>query len=388
VGSQELILISEWRIPLYKIFTDENDVRLVARVIERGTYWAIGPEIQEFEKSVSDYLGAKYAVAFNSGTSALHAIMIAAGIKPGEEVVVPSFTFIATANSSLFVRACPVFADIEEETYGLDPESVARKITEKTKAIVPVHIGGLTCKAITELKEIAEKRNILLIEDACESLGSTAYGKKAGTFGDVAVLSFCGNKIITTGEGGIVVTNSGEICEKLKLVRSHGRLEKEPYFLTTRSLDYIELGYNWRMPTLIAALGVSQMMKLETVIEKRRSIAERMSAELAKIDEIEVPMQPLGFRHVYQMYTIKVKTGKNRRDELRAFLTKKRIITKIFFEPIHLTYFYRTVFGHKENELPVTEQIANTVLTLPIYPTLSTGELNYVIDSVKEFFEK
>lgn len=377
----------EWKIPLYKVFTDKEDVDRVRRVIERGSFWAVGPEIEEFEKSVSQYLGVKYAVAFNSGTSALHAIMIASGTKTGDQVLVPSFTFIASANSALFVGAKPVFADIEATSYGLDVASVRKKISASTKMIMPVHIGGMVCRDIVELKELAAKENVLLIEDACESLGSNVKSIKAGTFGDAAVLSFCGNKVITTGEGGMVVTNSGELYERMKLVRSHGRLESEPYFLTAKSLDYIELGYNWRMATMVAALGVSQMAKLETVIEKRRQIAKRMSSEFAKLEEVEPPREPEGFRHVYQMYTIRVKTGKERRDGLRGFLTKKGIISKVYFEPIHLSAFYREM-GHSDGELPNTERLSKEVLTLPIYPTMTDDEIGYLIESVGQFFRK
>jgi perosamine synthetase len=298
----------------------------------------------------------------------------------------PSFTFIASANSSLFVGARPVFCDIEGETYGLDVYSVRSLVTKDTKMIMPVHVGGLVAKDTAALKELAAQRGILLVEDACEALGSMARGVKAGTFGDVAVFSFCGNKVITTGEGGMVVTNSGEIYEKLKLYRSHGRLEKEPYFLTTKSLDYIDIGYNWRMPTIVAALGIAQMSKLERVIEKRREIAARMSEDLSKIPEVQTPVEPSGFRHIYQMYTIRVKTGRRKREGLREFLTKKGIITKVFFEPVHLSYLYRERYGHHSGELPTTERISGEVLTLPIYPTMTEEEVSYVTDSVRQFF--
>lgn len=376
----------DWKIPLYKVYTDAEDVDRVKKVIERGSYWAIGPEIEEFEKTVSNYLGAKYAVAFNSGTSALHATMMAAGIGSGDEVLVPSFTFIASANSALFVGAEPVFADIEGGTYGLDIASVKRGLDKKTKVIMPVHIGGLVNKDAAELRELASKENVMLLEDACESLGARANGVKAGTFGDASVFSFCGNKVISTGEGGMVVTNSGELYEKLELFRSHGRLEKEPYFLTTKSLDYIELGYNWRMPTMVAALGVAQMSKLEKVVEMRRGIAGRMTSEFSLLEELQPPEEPQGFRHIYQMYTVRVKSGKKRRDALRDHLTKKGIITKIYFEPVHLSYMYRNKYGHRPGELPVTERVSDEVLTLPIYPTMTDGEVEYLIGSVKEFF--
>jgi perosamine synthetase len=377
----------EWKIPLYKVYCDENDVEAVTKVIKRGTYWAVGPEIEEFERVVADYVSVKYGVSFNSGTSALHAVLLAYDIKQGDEVIVPSFTFIATANAPLFVGAKPVFADIEDSTFGLDPNDVERKITKKTKAIMPIHYGGLPCR-IEELKKIADEHNLLLIEDAAESIGASINGWKVGSFGNAAMFSFCGNKVITTGEGGIIVTDSGEIYERLKLIRSHGRLESEPYFMTTKTLDYVMLGYNWRISSITAALGLAQMEKLDKVIEMRRRNAEYMTRKLSKIDGVEVPKPPVGYFHVYQMYTIRVDDGRKIRDALKDHLAKKGIISKVYFEPVHLSSFYRERFSYKGGELPVTERLSDEVLTLPLYPTMTIEEINYVVESVKEFFSK
>ena len=243
-----------WKLPLFKIYTDEADLQAVTEVLRRGTYWAEGPEVVEFERGLRDYQEKKYAVAFNSGTSALHAALLAYGIKGGDEVIVPSFTFIATANAPLFVKAKPIFADIEEQTLGLDPEDVEAKITPKTKAIIPVHYAGCPCK-IRELREIADDHHLLLIEDAAESFGASIGDKKAGSYGEGGVLSFCQNKVVPTGEGGALVTDSRDIYEKAKLIRSHGRQENSAYFSSIENLDYITLGYNFRMPSMIAALG-------------------------------------------------------------------------------------------------------------------------------------
>jgi dTDP-4-amino-4,6-dideoxygalactose transaminase len=378
--------LREWRIPLYKVYWDENDVEAVTKIIKRGTYWTAGPEIEEFERVVANYVGVKYGVSFNSGTSALHAALLAYEIKQGDEVIVPSFTFIATANAPLFVGAKPVFADIEDSTFGLDPNDVERKITRRTKAIMPIHYGGLPCR-IKELRKIAQEYNLLLIEDAAESLGASVDGRKVGSFGDAAMFSFCGNKVITTGEGGIIVTNSSEIYERLKLIRSHGRLESEPYFMSTKTLDYIMLGYNWRISSITAALGLAQMKKLDRIIEMRRKNAEYITSKLSKIDEVKVPQPPEGYFHVYQMYTIRVKGGRGVRDALKDHLAKKGIMSKVYFEPVHLTHFYREKFGFKGGELPVTERLSSEVLTLPLYPTMTIEEMDYIIESIKEFFQ-
>jgi len=373
-----------WKIPLYKIYWDEEDLRNVAEAIKRGMFWAIGPYVEKFESMVADYIGVKHALAFNSGTSALHAILLAYDIGKGDEVIVPSFTFIATANSALFVDAKPVFADIEERTYGLDPEDVNERVSGKSRVIMPIHYGGLPCQ-IKELREIADDHGLLLIEDAAESIGASIDGKKVGSFGDAAMLSFCGNKVITTGEGGIILTDSQEVYEKLKLLRSHGRLETENYFTSAEVMDYVVLGFNWRMSNITAALGVSQMKKLNEAIEMRRKNADYLTQKLSEIDGIVPPTSPDDYYHVYQMYTVRVEEGKEKRDALRQHLTEKGIGTKIYFEPVHLAHFYRKKFGYKGGEFPTTEKLSEHVLALPMYPTLTREEMDYTLDSIKEF---
>ncbi|NQE54227.1 UDP-4-amino-4-deoxy-L-arabinose--oxoglutarate aminotransferase [ANME-1 cluster archaeon GoMg3.2] len=371
-----------WKIPLFKIYWDEEDVKAVTEAIKAGMNWAVGPNVEDFEDLIANYVGTKYAVTFNSGTSALHAALLAYGIKKGDAVIVPSFTFIATANTPLFVGAKPVFGDIEEETFGLDPEDVKAKITKKTKAIIPIHYGGGSCK-IRELKEIAEDHNLILIEDAAESLGARIGDKKVGSFGDSAMFSFCQNKIITTGDGGAIVTNTKKIYEKLKLIRSHGRLETSDYFSSTEYMDYVTLGYNFRMSNITAALGVAQLKKADNVIEMRRKNAEYLTARLKReIKEIMTPYSPNEYYHVYQMYTIMV----DNRDELMKYLADKGIMTKVYFSPVHLTHFYKNELEYA-SKLPVTEEISKQVLTLPMYPTLTKEEIDFIKNKIKCFFE-
>jgi len=374
-----------WKIPLYKIYWDKDDENQVAKVIRQGMFWATGPNIEKFESIVADQVGKKHAVAFNSGTSALHAMLLAYGIKKGDEVIVPSFTFIATANSVLFVGAKPVFADVETETCGLDPVDVQKKITSRTRAIMPIHYGGSPC-CIKQLKEIAKNHKLLLIEDAAESLGAKVDGQPTGSFGDAAMFSFCGNKVITTGEGGMIVTDEQGLYEELKLVRSHGRAETENYFTSARKMDYVKLGYNWRMSNIIAAVGISQMRKLNKAIGMRRKNAMYLSQHLSNISGIKVPESQPGYFHVYQMYTIKVNGGKRARDDLKNHLTDKGIMTKVYFSPVHLTQFYRGSFGFQQGALPVTEALSERVLTLPMYASMTTDEMNYVISSIRERF--
>lgn len=378
--------IESWKIPLYKIYTDDEDVNLITRIIKRGTNWAIGPEIEGFEKAIKDYVGCQYCLTLNSGTSALHATLLAYGIRNGNEVIVPSFSFISTANSVLFVDAKPSFADIEEETFGLDPASVRQKITPNTKALMPMDYGGLSCK-IFELNQIAKENDLILIEDAAEALGSSVTGKKVGSISDSTIFSFCGNKVLTTGEGGAIVTNSKEIHEKIKSIRSHGRIDKINYFSNPSESAYSNLGYNWRMSSITACLGLSQLSKLDKIIKMRQENAKFLSAKLAKYTQIKVPSPPADYEHIYQMYTIRLPDRKTR-DSLHEFLIQKRIFSKVYFSPIHLSSFYKERFGTREGLLPITENVAQQVLTLPLYPNMTSEEKNYLVESVSEFFER
>jgi perosamine synthetase len=370
-------------VPFFKIYWDEKDIISVNNVIKRGKFWAGGPTIDEFEKKIAQYVEKKYCVVFNSGTSALHVALLAYGIKEGDEVIVPAFTFIATANSPLFVGARPIFAEIENKNFGLDPKDVKKKITKKTKAIIAVHYAGCPC-LIEELKKIAEENNLILIEDVAESFGGKFNGKMAGTFGDAAMFSFCQNKIITTGEGGAIVTDSKEIYEKMKLIRSHGRQEDDNYKKTLEYLDYITLGYNFRMAEIIAALGTSQMKKVDKLIKMRRENAKYYKKKLAGISEIIIPEQDDNYFNVYQMFTINIKDGEEKRNDLIKKMETAGIGTKIYFHPIHLSKYYKNEFGYKCGDLPITEKISNQVLSLPMYPELSKKEIDYVINVIKK----
>jgi perosamine synthetase len=374
------------QIPFFKIFSDNDDVQSVAKVIRRGTYWATGPEIMDFEKKVANLVGTKYAVAFNSGTSALHAILVAYGIGKGDEVIVPSFSFISTANAPLFVGAKPVFADIEEHTYGLDVEDVKRRITKKTKVIIPVHYAGCPCRDIGALSALARKKGILLIEDAAEALGTSIRNKMVGTFGDAAMFSFCQNKVITMGEGGIITTNDKKIYDKLKLFVSHGRVEGSNYF-TSEDYDYVDLGYNMRMPTILASLGLSQIKKIDRVIKERKRVAKRYLKNLEGLSgSLGLPVAPKGYDHIYQMFTIRVVDGQKRRDALMDFLKKNGVPNKIYFKPIHKTKYYsRIVPGIK---LPMTERLSKEVLSIPIFPDLSNKDIDHISVTIGEFFKR
>ena len=373
----------KWKIPLYKVDWDKEDVRTVTNVIKRGMDWAIGPEIEEFEQSLANYHDSKYCVVFNSGTSAGHAALLSLNLKPSSEIIVPSFTFIATANWPLMVGTKPIFSEIEEETLGMDPSYLNSIISKKTKVIMPIHYGGMPCK-ITEIKKFAKQHKLILIEDSAESIGSTIGNKKTGSFGDMSILSFAGNKVLPTGEGGAVIVNSKKIYEKLKLIRSHGRQINSNYFQTNETPNYISLGYNWRMSSMTAALGISQLSKLDKLISKRRKNAQYLSSKLNKHSKIILPFNYKNHKSVFQLFSIRVTD--NLRDDLMTFLTSKGIMSKIFFEPVHLSKFYSKNMN-KKSSLPKTEKISQQVLTLPMYPSLTKGDMNFISDSIDEFME-
>jgi len=371
-----------WKIPLFKMYWDDEDVAQVTAVIKSGMNWTSGPQILTFEKRIADYIGTKYCLTFNSGTSALHATLLAYGFGAGDEIIVPSFTFIATANAPKFVGAKPVFADIEDTTFGLDPSDVEAKISVRTKAILPIHYGGFPCK-IRELQKIADEHGLILIEDAAEAFGARIGDKKVGTFGDSAIMSFCQNKIITTGEGGAVVTNNRDLYEKMKLIRSHGRPDTVDYFSTTDVLDYVSLGYNFRISTMTAALGISQLNKIEHIISQRRADAEYYRTGLSSIPNLFVPHEEPGTSPVYQLFSLRAK----KRDDLMKYLEKKGIMTKIYFPPVHKTHYYQNVLGYS-CPLPLTDAVSKEIVSLPFYPGITREDMNSVIQAIGEFEAK
>jgi perosamine synthetase len=373
---------NDWKIPLYKIYTDDEDVELITKIVRRGSNWAIGPEIEEFEESIKNYVGTDYCLTLNSGTSALHASFLAYGFGTGDEIIVPSFTFVSTVNATRFVNANPVFSDIEENTFGLDSESITSKITSNTKAVVPMDYGGSSCD-INSIKKVTDENNLKLIEDAAEGLGSSVNGKKVGSLSDLAIFSFCGNKVLTTGEGGAIVTNSKEIFNKIKSIRSHGRLDNISYFNNPSDAEYVGIGYNWRMSSITAALGISQISKLDKLIKMRQENAFFISNHISKHKQIQIPQNP---ENIYQMYSILLE-NKKLRNALQKFLLEKKIFCKIYFQPIHLMDYYIEYFKDKKISLPTTESISERILTLPLYPNMNNNEKQYLVDSIDEFFE-
>jgi len=374
------------KIPLFKIYHNNDELEAVNCIIKTGMNWAMGANIREFEQKTASYLGVKHACAVNSGTSALHALLLAHDIGPGAEVIVPSFSFIATANCVLYVGAKPVFADIDKDNFGLDPNDVEAKITANTRAIIAVHFGGMPCN-ISALRDISQRHGLLLIEDNAESFGAEYNHQKLGSFGNSAILSFCAPKIITTGEGGMVITDSDEIYEKVRLIINHGRKDNSSYFSSTIQADYHTLGFNFRMSSISAALGIAQLNKIDDIIKMRRENAHYYAELFKDVAGITTPTEQPGCFNVYQMFTIIVAGGAIIRNGLQKYLNKKEIGTRVYFDPIHLTTFFKKTFGCSNNMLPRTENISQHVLSIPMYPTLTKSEIEQVVESIKEYVE-
>ncbi|WP_435162000.1 DegT/DnrJ/EryC1/StrS family aminotransferase [Halorubrum sp. SY-15] len=369
-------------IPLFEISWDEEDISNVVQSISRGSYWAKGPFVDQFETELESYFGANYAISVNSGTTALVTALKACGIGNGDEVIVPSFTFIATANAVKLVGAEPVFADIELDTFGLDPASVRSKITENTAAIIPVHLYGAPCQ-IHKLTEIAANHDLWVIEDAAEAFGATANGDLVGTIGDIAALSFCQNKILPTGEGGAIITDDATLAAAISQFSNHGRTEGE-YFDSVESGEYVTVGSNYRMADMVAAVGCAQLSKVDDLIESRQNIAARYHDGLSAVNKIN-PHKPVeGHDHVYQLYTVLCEDKITRSHIINA-LTAANISCKIYWDtPVHRN---GTFASEQHQSLPQTEDVSDRVVSLPMYPTLPLRDVERVVKTIRDACE-
>ncbi len=378
------------KYPLFDIDWNEKDIQSISKVIRRGNYWTMGKEIAEFEKKITDYLGVNYVVLFNSGTSALFSILKIIDIMC-RDVIIPSFSFISTANSVVLAGGVPVFCDIEKETMGLDADKVIELIDNHTRAILPMHYGGKVCRDIEKLEDIAREYNLYLIEDNAESFGAILNDRFAGTFGDASILSFCQNKIITTGEGGAVYTNNKIFYNKLLLMRSHGRVKNSnvDYFSNINESDYIDIGHNFRMSSISASLGSSQMNRIEKMIYKRRKIGKFYNDQLSKISQIRIFPELENQRSVYQLYSFLLKEGN--RNDLQEFLLKNGILSKVYFSPIHMKKYYKKIHSDYlnisfHNGLKNTEEISKKILSIPFSVNFTEKDILFIVNKIKEFY--
>lgn len=353
---------------------DESDIEAVVEVLRSGRL-ALGPRAEEFERLVCEYIGVEHAVAVSSGTAALHLMVQALGIGPGDEVLVPSFTFAASVNVIFYVGATPVFMDIDPETYCLDPQDLERKITPRTKAVLVVDAFGHPAEWDAIL-EIAGRHGLRVIDDSCEALGAEYKGKKVGQFGDAAAFAFYPNKQITTGEGGIIITGNEEIARLCRSMRNQGRGEMGAW------LQHERLGFNYRMDEMSAALGVSQLKRIETFLAKREQVARWYGERLAGLDWVRPPVVKPYVRMSWFVYVVTLAEGIER-DAVMRSLEEQGIPTRGYFSPIHLQPYIRERFGTREGELPVTESVARRTIALPFHNNLRLDEIEYVVEALR-----
>jgi len=347
--------------------------RAVISVLRSGIL-SMGPKVQEFEKRFAKKIGTKYACAVSSGTAGLHLALIAAGIGKGDEVITSPFSFVASANAVLYVDAKPVFIDINPDTYTIDPKKIESAITKKTKAILVVHMFGQAAD-MDSIMKLAKKHKLKVIEDACESIGAQYKGKNTGTFGESAVFAFYPNKQMTTGEGGMIVTNSKKIHELCRSLRNQGRAENMQW------LDHTQLGYNYRMDEMSAALGLAQLKRLDLFIAERRKIAQWYQKHLARHkDMVQAPTIAPENTHTWFVYVVQVVLKGANRDAIMKRLEKKGIATKPYVPSIHLFGFYRKAFKYKKGDYPNAESVSAKSLALPFYVGLKEKDIYSIVN--------
>jgi perosamine synthetase len=357
-------------ISIAKPLIGEEEKSAVMKVLDSGML-ASGPRTEEFEKKFAEYVGIKYAIATTSGTTALHLGLLSLGVARGDEVILPAFSFIATANAVLFCDAIPVFCDVDSKTFNIDPGKIEKLITKKTKAIMPVHLYGQAAD-MKPIEEIAEKHSIHIIGDACQAHGATYDGNMVGSFGDAECFSFYPTKNMTTGEGGMVTTNSDEIAELIISLRNHGR-EK-----TKWGYEHGRLGYNYRMTDIGAAIGIEQLKKLPKNVQMRQNNADYYDRHLFNV---ETPYVIPKARHAYHQYTIK----SDNRDVLTQHLKKNEIGYGIYYpQPLH-TYKHLQKYAHKD--LKISEKLGSEVVSLPVHPALTRDELEKVVDVINKAYQ-
>lgn len=369
-------------IPLSRPDIGEEEIRLVNEVL-RTDWLSMGPKVGEFEKNFADYIGTEYAIAVNSGTSGLHLCMKSIGINKGDEVITAPFSFIASSNSIIFENGKPVFVDIDPHTLNIDPEKIEEAITRNTRAILPVHVFGQPCK-MDAIMDIAEDNNLSVIEDACEAVGAEYNGRKAGTFGDASVFAFYPNKQMTTGEGGMIVTDNKDIAQSCISMRNQGRSEKGEW------LDHIRIGYNYRLDEMSCALGIGQLKRINELLEKRSRVANEYSKQLSGIEGVKTQYLDPGVKMSWFVYVVQVGEYIDR-NKVMIYLKEHGVSCRPYFTPIHLQPFYKEMFGYDEGDFPICEKVCNSTIALPFYGNMDkrTTEkvCNTLIDSLK-FCEK
>jgi len=372
-------------VPLSGPDIGEEEVRAVEGVL-RSTILSIGPKVQEFERRMAEYSGLRFCVAVNSGTSALMLIMKAAGVKAGDRYLTTPFSFVTSSNILLYENAEPVFVDIDPLTFNMAPRALEERYATDPAKETPQGIVGVDIFAqpldSDPLLDFSPKHGLQVIEDSCEALGSSYKGRNCGTFGIAGAFAFYPNKQMTTGEGGVVVTDDEEIYLLCRSMRNQGRGVAENW------LEHVRLGYNFRMDELSAALGVEQVKKLDVFIRKRNTVAERYAKLLAGVEGVRAPViAPFTTRVSWFVYVVTLAEGIDR-DRLIVYLQERGVQSRNYFTPIHLQPFYKERFGYREGMLPITENLSKRTLAIPFYNNLTEEDQEYVVHSLKEGIER
>lgn len=373
-------------MPYGRQYIDNKDIDEIVKIL-KSDWLTQGPKIEEFEKKIAKYCNAKYAVAVSSGTAALHAAYFAANIGSGDEVIISSLNFAAASNIIAILGGKPVFVDIQKDTLNMEFKNLERKITKKTKAIIPVDFAGHPCD-LDEIMRIAKKHNLLVIEDAAHSLGSEYKGRRVGGIADMTVFSFHPVKLITTGEGGMVLTNNKKFYEKLKTFRHHGIVKKPNKGGWCYEIK--EPGLNMRITDFQCALGLSQFNKMEEFIKRRREIISKYNEAFKSIDEIIIPTEKEYIKSSYHIYVIKLnlKNVETKRKKIFKELQKRHIGVQVHYIPLHLQPFYKKSFGYKKGDFPVAEDYYKRAITIPLFSTMTDIQVRRVIKNIKEIISK
>jgi len=373
-------------IPYGRQWIDENDIEAVIETL-KSDYLTTGPKIKEFEDNFVDYVDAKYAVAFANGTAALHAATYAADIEDGDEVITTPITFAATANSILYQKGTPVFADIDLRTYNIDPESIKEKITDKTKAIIPVHYTGQPCE-MDKIRKLADKYDLTVIEDAAHALGAEYKDRKIGTISDMTTFSFHPVKHITTAEGGMITTNSKEIYDKLIKFRTHGITKDESEYINRSHGPWYheqqELGYNYRITDIQAALGITQLEKIDKFLARRKEIVNRYNNEFKEIDGLITPGQLENTNSAWHIYVLQLELDKLTADRKEIFeaLREKNLGVNVHYIPVYFHPYYQSL-GYEKGICQKAERLYERIITIPLYPKMTNQQVDEVIKRIK-----
>lgn len=372
-------------IPYGRHVIDEDDIAAVVNVL-CSDWLTTGPVVDSFEQGFSSYVGSAHAIAVSSGTAALHLAMLAAGIGPGDEVIVPALTFAASANCVRYVGADVVFADVDPETLTINPASLAPLITLKTKAIVAVDYGGLPCD-LDGLIAVADRHGLLLVEDACHALGAQYRNRKIGSIAHLTCFSLHPVKHMTTGEGGVVTTQDPHLANRVKLLRNHGITSDHRQRERDQTWRYemVELGYNYRLPDVQCALGRSQLDKLPKWLARRRALATQYTEALGDLAELKLPVEPRDRKHAFHLYPVRLTQGDPTPARARAFaaLRARNIGVNVHYLPVYLHPYYRSL-GYREGLCPVSEAAYNSLLSLPMWHGMTDDQLKRVVAAVRE----